>query len=57
MTSQCTRTIRSSSPADTLVIGRAIGEALRSGDVLAITGPLGAGKTHLVKGIAAGLAV
>ena len=30
---------------------------MRSGDVLALIGPLGAGKTQLVKGIAAGLGV
>ncbi len=38
-------------------IGRALGEILRGGDFLALSGPLGAGKTQLVKGIAAGLQV
>lgn len=37
--------------------GRAIGGALRAGDLLVLTGPLGAGKTTLTRGIAAGLGV
>ncbi len=40
--------------ADTLKLGRAIGRLARPGDVIALYGELGAGKTHLVKGIAAG---
>jgi tRNA threonylcarbamoyladenosine biosynthesis protein TsaE len=40
---------------ETLAIGRAIGAALRPGDVVAIDGPLGAGKTRLVRGIALGM--
>jgi len=51
------RTILSHSVEQTLAVGRTIGSALRSGDVVALVGPLGAGKTYLVKGIAAGLAV
>ncbi len=43
--------------ADTIRIGRRIGEALTAGDVLALCGCLGAGKTHLAKGIALGLGV
>ncbi len=38
-------------------IGRRLGAALRCGDVVALVGPLGAGKTTLVKGIAAGAGV
>jgi tRNA threonylcarbamoyladenosine biosynthesis protein TsaE len=49
------RTIPSRSVDDTMAIGRAIGSGLRGGDVLGLVGPLGAGKTQLVKGIAAGL--
>lgn len=48
---------RSRSPGETAEIGRAIGGLLRSGDFLALQGPLGAGKTHLLKGVAAGLGV
>ena len=46
--------ISSSSPAETIELGRKIGEGLRGGEVIALCGPLGSGKTHLVKGIAAG---
>jgi len=40
---------------ETEQLGAAIGRTLRGGDVLALEGPLGAGKTRLVRGIAAGL--
>lgn len=40
---------------ETLAVGRAIGALLASGDIVAIDGPLGAGKTRLVRGIALGL--
>jgi len=46
--------ITSQSPADTIALGRKIGIRLRGGEVVAISGPLGSGKTHLIKGIAAG---
>lgn len=38
-------------------LGRMIGRAVSGGDVLALIGPLGVGKTVLVRGIAAGLGV
>jgi len=44
----------SRSPDETLRFGRAIGRLARAGDVFALYGQLGSGKTHLVKGIAAG---
>lgn len=47
----------SRSPAETFAIGRALGGDLRGGDFLALTGPLGAGKTQFIKGVAAGLGV
>jgi tRNA threonylcarbamoyladenosine biosynthesis protein TsaE len=47
----------SESVEDTLAIGRTLGEGLRAGDVVAMVGCLGAGKTHLTKGIARGLGV
>ena len=37
--------------------GRRLGAALRPGDVVALIGPLGSGKTTLVKGVAAGAGV
>lgn len=42
---------------DTEALGRALGAALTAGDVLVLTGPLGAGKTTLTRGIAEGLGV
>lgn len=47
-------TITSYSPQETIELGSRIGSRLRGGEVLAIVGPLGSGKTHLIKGIAAG---
>jgi tRNA threonylcarbamoyladenosine biosynthesis protein TsaE len=43
------------SPGETLALGARLARALRPGDVVALYGDLGAGKTHLVKGLAAGL--
>lgn len=45
----------SDSPDETINIGKKIGEKLKSGDVLAYTGDLGAGKTTLTRGIALGM--
>ena len=39
---------------DTIALGRCIGEQLKGGEVIALVGPLGSGKTHIIKGIAAG---
>lgn len=44
-------------PADMESLGRRMGGILRAGDVVVLTGPLGAGKTTLTRGIAAGLGV
>lgn len=41
----------------TIELGKKIGRLLTAGDILALEGPLGAGKTTLVKGIAQGLGV
>jgi tRNA threonylcarbamoyladenosine biosynthesis protein TsaE len=38
--------------ADTLALGARLGTQLRAGDVVVLSGPLGAGKTVLAKGIA-----
>lgn len=43
--------------ADTIALGDRLGAQLRAGDVVVLTGPLGAGKTVLAKGIAAALEV
>jgi tRNA threonylcarbamoyladenosine biosynthesis protein TsaE len=42
---------------DTRAYGRRLAGILRRGDLLLLTGPLGAGKTALVQGIGAGLGV
>lgn len=41
----------SRSPEETLKKGNEYGGELRPGDVVILTGPLGSGKTHFVKGI------
>lgn len=42
---------------ETIALGEKIGRSLEAGDVLVLTGDLGAGKTQLTKGIAAGMGV
>ena len=42
---------------ETFDLGRQIGAQLRGGEILLLDGPLGAGKTIFVKGLAAGLDV
>ena len=46
--------IISNSPGDTIELGRKIGSQLKGGEVIAVCGQLGSGKTHLIKGVAAG---
>jgi len=46
--------ITTNSPEDTIELGRKIGLQLRGGEVIALIGPLGSGKTYFVKGVAAG---
>ena len=46
----------SRSAAATEALGAALAPALRAGDVIALSGPLGAGKTRFVAGLARGLA-
>lgn len=50
-------TLISDGPEETRAIGRAIGAALVAGDVVCLNGDLGAGKTHLAQGIAAGAGI
>jgi len=49
--------LASGSPAATRRIGRVLGAAADAGTLLALSGPLGAGKTQLAKGVADGLGV
>ena len=47
--------ITTNSAAETIELGRKVGAALKGGEVFALIGNLGTGKTHLIKGIALGL--
>jgi tRNA threonylcarbamoyladenosine biosynthesis protein TsaE len=47
--------ITTNSPQETIEFGRRFGSQLRGGEVIALCGPLGSGKTHLIKGIVKGL--
>ena len=49
--------IESHSAQETAEFGRRLASELQPGDVVALTGELGTGKTCLVKGIAAGLGI
>lgn len=46
--------IISNSPDETIEFGRRIGSKLKGGEVIAVCGALGSGKTHLIKGVASG---
>lgn len=46
--------IISKSAEDTVELGRRIGRQLKGGEVIAVCGLLGSGKTQLIKGVAAG---
>jgi len=49
--------VLSRSVDDTVAVGKAIGQTATGHQVIALIGELGAGKTHLIKGIAIGLDV
>jgi tRNA threonylcarbamoyladenosine biosynthesis protein TsaE len=50
-----TITLQTSTVGQTVDLGRRLGEILQCGDVVALVGALGAGKTQLTRGIAHGL--
>ncbi|MCA1188559.1 MULTISPECIES: tRNA (adenosine(37)-N6)-threonylcarbamoyltransferase complex ATPase subunit type 1 TsaE [unclassified Saccharopolyspora] len=50
-------TVELATPEAALEFGRRLGAVLRAGDLVVLDGPLGAGKTVLAKGIAAGMGV
>jgi tRNA threonylcarbamoyladenosine biosynthesis protein TsaE len=54
---ETTDTVTTSSPEETVRLGRQMADWLKGGEVLALYGPLGAGKTTLIKGIAEGMGV
>jgi len=45
------------SAAETIALGKKIGENLVGGEVVSLVGNLGSGKTHLIKGVADGVGV
>ena len=47
--------VTTNSANETVKFGQKFGSQLKGGEVIALVGPLGAGKTHLIKGIVAGL--
>jgi tRNA threonylcarbamoyladenosine biosynthesis protein TsaE len=51
------RRVRSASPEETRALAAALASAARPGDLIALHGELGAGKTQLAKGFGAGLGV
>lgn len=50
-------TIQTRSASETIRVGKSIGSRLLPGDVVALVGELGAGKTQLIKGLAAGMGI
>lgn len=52
-----TKIYESNSPDETLEIGRRMGEGARAGEVYALAGDLGVGKTVFTKGFAQGLGI
>ena len=50
-------TLSTAAPEETRAIGHALGSHAQAGAMLALIGPLGAGKTELAKGVAEGLGV
>ncbi len=57
MSIDSTDTAVTRSEAETVDLGRRLGERLAPGAVVALVGPLGAGKTRFVRGLAAGAGI
>ena len=51
------QTVLTADEKETELVGRKLGEKLRGGEVIALDGDLGAGKTIFTKGIAQGLGI
>ena len=50
-------TYTTNSEKDSLLLAQKFGRKLKAGDVIALTGPIGSGKTVFIKGLARGLGV
>jgi tRNA threonylcarbamoyladenosine biosynthesis protein TsaE len=57
ITSRQNQLLTTNSAEQTISAGRELAKILNDGDVIVFTGPLGAGKTTFIKGIALGLGV
>ena len=57
MTEQADFTVVTKSDQETIALGAALGACLKQGDVVALCGELGSGKTWFTKGIAIGLGI
>jgi tRNA threonylcarbamoyladenosine biosynthesis protein TsaE len=57
LNAQATLTYQSESDQETILLGKLLGSLLSEGDVLALVGELGCGKTWFTKGVALGLKV
>ncbi len=51
------KTVKTESPEDTQSLGEELGRRLKAGDVVALIGDLGTGKTCLTQGIARGVGI
>lgn len=51
------QTFKTHNPAETQTLGEQLGQTLKSGDVIALIGDLGTGKTCLTQGIARGIGI
>jgi len=56
-TTNPTREVISHNEVETFDLGERLGRELRGGEIILLNGPLGAGKTMLVKGIASALGI
>lgn len=52
-----TRSLMSSSPEQTRELGVRLGQLVQPGDFIGLVGDLGAGKTHLIRGVTEGVGV